>query len=58
MKIKHNQIHIYNPLNIIPKKNNKHQLILNLHFLNKHLTKHKFKFKNLQIITKILQPNN
>ena len=46
VEVKPDQIHVCNPLGVVPKKYGKLPLILDLCFLNKHLVKHRFKFKD------------
>ena len=46
-------IHISSPLGVVPKKNNKFSLILDLHYL-KHLASFKFKFEDLRIASVLL----
>ena len=45
-------IHISSPLGVVPKKNNKFRLILDVRYLNKHLAS--FKFEDLRIASELL----
>ena len=47
-------IHICSPLGVVPKKNNKFRLILDLRYLNNHLASLKFKFEDLRIASELL----
>ena len=47
VEFKRDQDHVCSPLGVVPKKNAKLRLILDLRFLNKHLAKHKCKFEDL-----------
>lgn len=46
VEVKRDQVHVCSPLGVVPKKNGKRRLILDLRFLNKHLAKRKFKFED------------
>ena len=56
--VKRDQVHVCSPLGVVPKKNGKLRLILDLRFLNKHLAKRKFKFEDLRVVAEILQPDD
>ena len=58
VEVKPDQIHVCSPIGVVPKKNGKLPLILDLRFLNKHLVKHRFKFKDLCVAPDILQPDD
>ena len=58
VEVKRDQVHVCSPLGVVPKKNGKLRLILDLRFLNKHLAKRKFKFENLRVVAEILQPDD
>ena len=47
-------IHICSPLGVVPKKNNKFRLILDLRYLNQHLASFKFKFEDLRVASQLL----
>jgi len=48
-EVKRDQVHVCSPLGVIPKKNGKLRLILDLRFLNKHLAKRASKFEDLRV---------
>ena len=58
VEVKPDQIHVCNSLGVVPKKYGKLPLIPDLRFLNKHLVKHRFKFRDLCIARDILQPDD
>ena len=58
MEVKRYQVHVCSPLGVVPKKNGKLRLILDLRFLNKHLATRKFKFEDLRVVAEILQPHD
>lgn len=58
VEVKRDQVHVCSPLGVVPKKNGKRRLILDLRFLNKHLAKRKFKFEDLRVVAEILQPGD
>ena len=58
VEVKRDQVHVCSPLGVVPKKNGKLRLILDLRFLNKHLAKRKFKFEDLRVVAEILQPDD
>ena len=58
VEVKPDQTHVCNPLGVVPKKYGKLPLILDLRFFNKHLVKHRFKFKDLCVAPDILQPDD
>ena len=58
VEVKRDQVHVCSPLGVVPKKNGKRRLILDLRFLNKHLAKSNFKFEDLRVVAEILQPDD
>ena len=54
IEVKRHEVHICSPLGVVPKKNGKLRLILDLRYLNKHLVKHKFKFEDLRVVADLL----
>ena len=58
VEVKRDQVHVCSPLGVVPKKNGKLRLILDLRFLNKHLAKRKFKFEDLRVVAEFLQPGD
>ena len=45
---------ICHPLGVVPKKNNKLRLILDLRYLNKHLSVTKFKYEDLFVVSQLV----
>lgn len=58
IEVKRHEVHIFSPLGVVPKKNGKLRLILDLRYLNKHLVKHTFKFEDLRVVADLLRPGD
>ena len=52
-KVRQQDIAICSPLGVVPKKNGKLRLILDLRYLNKHLSVRKFKYEDLLVVSQI-----
>ena len=52
-EVQQQDIVICSPLGIVPKKNGKLRLILDLRYLNKHLFVRKFKYEDLLVVSQI-----
>ena len=53
--VAHEQVHVCSPLGVVPKKNNKLQLILDLRYVNGFLSKFKFRYEDLKVVSDILK---
>ena len=53
--VTHEQVHVCSTLSVVPKKNNKLRLILDLRYVHGFLSKFKFSYEDLRVVTDILE---
>ena len=58
VEVDRDQVYICSPLGVVPKKNGKLRLILDLRYLNGHLAKFKFKYEDLHVVAEFLHPKD
>ena len=52
VEVDRSAVHVCSPLGVVPKKNGK---FLDLHYINSHLAKFKFKYEDLRVVADIVQ---
>ena len=53
-EVQSSSLHVISPLGVVPKKNNKLRLILDLRYLNQHLFVKKFKYEDLLVVSQLV----